>query len=250
MTLQPTLFVGLAIAFATSALGQTFSLDDTAPYDPSTYRSINDYVVGEVSFDNTTGPSTPYSTDPVGFKRTTVVTPGGAEVDVWDACAELFVGPTGASTYTVTPGLAASGWNATQIDQVGALYSNALILLTNELGDYDTARPFGAAIQMALWEIAEETAGSLDLTAGDFNVASSDSDAETLQAISLASQWIADIQSGNWTNNGGISFFYADGGTEQDRLWATFGVVSVPEPSVALLGSLAALCFVSRRRRD
>ncbi|MGB1130340.1 MAG: PEP-CTERM sorting domain-containing protein, partial [Haloferula sp.] len=211
----------------------------------------NDYVVGEVSFNNTTGPSSPYSTDPVGFKRTTVVTPAGVEIDVWDACAELFVGPTGGSTYTVTPGLSASGWNATQIEQVETLYSNALVLFTGELGDYDAARPFGAAIQMALWEIAEETAGSLDLTAGNFNVAGSDLDTATTDAITLATQWINNIQSGTWTNQPGVNLFYADSAGEQDRLWAVLSVTptSLPEPSTALFTLIGGALLVSRRRR-
>lgn len=237
------------MALSLSASAQTFTLDETAPFDPLTYRSTNDYVVGEVSFSNPTGLPDPFAFDPVGFKRTTVVTPSGAEVSVWDACAQLFEGPTGSSTYTVTAGFGASGWSGSQIDQIQALYSNALILFTNEVGDYDTARPFGAAIQIALWEIAEETAGSIDLLGGDFNIVGSDTDAETLAALDLAEEWIDNIQDGTWTDQGGISYFYADAGDEQNRLWATAGVTTVPEPSSALLGILGGLFLVSRRRR-
>ena len=249
MKQKPLLLAGGFLALALSASGQTFTLDDTAPFDPSTYRSINDYAVGEVSFNNTTGPQSPYSTDPVGFKRTTVVTPSGAEVSVWDACAELFIGPTGSSSYTVTAGLSQSGWSANQIDQVQALYSNALLLFVGELGDYDAARPYGAAIQIALWEIAEETSGSLDLLSGDFNLSSNAGDTATTDAVALATQWISNIQNSTWTDQGGISYFYADGGSEQNRLWATPGVTTVPEPSVALLGILGGMLVIRRRRR-
>jgi hypothetical protein len=146
--------------------------------------------------------------------------------------------------------LASSGWSASQIDQIEALYSNALILFINELGDYDTARPFGAAIQLAIWEIAEETSGSLDLSSGNFNIAGSDADAATLQAVSLASQWITNIQNSTWTDQGGISYFYADGGGEQSRLWATVGgATTIPEPSTAILGMFGGLFFMLRRRR-
>jgi len=259
MQLKSLLIAGASAAMVFQASAQNFTYDDSLNPAPGTYQHAMDYVVGNVSFNNFTGPSNPYAVNPVGMKQTRVTLGGGLDVDVWDVCAQIFVGPTGSSTYTVTNGLGASGLSATQQNQLGALYSNALPLFLTARASlsYDEASSFAAAIQMSVWEIAEEIFPSLSLDAADFaalnsfsiDVAGSDTDAFTTEAIDLAIEWVGLIESGDWENSGGISFFYADGGTEQDRIWATFGATTIPEPSVAILGILGGLLLVGRRRR-
>jgi len=256
MQLKSLLIAGASAAMVFQASAQNFTYDDSLNPAPGTYQHAMDYVVGNVSFNNTTGPSDPYAVDPVGMKQTTVTTPAGFEVDVWDVCAQIFVGPTGTSSYSVTSGLGASGWSASQQDQIGALYSNALPLFLTARNDlsYDQASSFAAAIQMSVWEIAEETTPGLSLDESDLindfsiDITNSDIDAFTTEAISLATQWISNIEDGTWTNGGGVSFFYADSAGEQDRLWAAVGVTTVPEPSSLVFGLFGGLLLLRRRR--
>ncbi|BCX49465.1 PEP-CTERM domain-containing protein [Haloferula helveola] len=256
----------LAALYAPAALGQTFTLDDTAPYDPFSYRILQDYVVKDglgdpatVNFNNGTGSGpNPYSVNPVSLKRTMVTTGNGTEVPVFDLCTEMFVGPTGTSTYDVSAGF--GSLSASQEGDLRILFSNTLAdFLITTASDYDDAAVIGAAIQLAAWEIIEDDAFgagfySLDdggifpgaLSVIDYGTGY---DGTADAAILLAESYLAEINAGTWSDNGGYNYFYAEAqGGEQDRMWITVGITTIPEPSTALL-TLFGLGLVMRRRR-
>lgn len=254
MRIPATLPIASLLAVAAPALAQNFILDDSAPYAPNSYRHTNDYAVGEVSFNNGTGKggSDPYSVDPVSLKETFVTLDNSTEVRVYDVCFEMFVGPTGSSSYNVTEGFGTM--NASQESATRALFSNALndfIFARDNLG-FTAAAEVGAAIQMALWEIVEDTDPVLSLDEGsaDAGILSVDiagsASGSTASAIALAGTYLGNIQSGTWTDQGGFNYYYADAGSEQDRLWIT--TTPIPEPSAALT-ALLGLAFAFRRRR-
>lgn len=240
------------------AAGQViFTADQSPPYDPGTYHTEAVYGVGNIDFNNTTGSGTnPYGVTP-DFKVTGVILADGTQVDVLDLCAEMFVGPTGSSTYDLS-----SGFGSISADRAAA----AQILLSNTLDDFLFARSglssddpdvVGAAIQIAFWEIAEDSTniGELSLNEGllfanDLSVLgfTGGYTGETADAIALAETYLTNIRNGTWVNEGGFNYFYADSATEQDRLWITTGINIVPEPSTALLAFLGSL-FLLRRRR-
>lgn len=247
----------IGAALLLPALGQTFTADQSAPYAPGTYHTEAVYGVGNIDFNNTTGSGTnPYSVTP-DFKVTGVVLADGTQVDVLDICAEMFVGPTGASTYDIS-----LGFGSISADRADA----ARVLLSNTLDDFLFARSglssddpnvVGAAIQIAFWEIAEDPIGfllpSLDEGqgfAGDLSVLgfASGYSGTTADAITLAESYLANIRNGTWTDEGGFNYYYADAATEQDRLWITTGITTIPEPSTALLGLLGGLLLLRRRR--
>ncbi len=254
MRLSATLPIVSLLALASPALAQNFILDDSAPYAPNSYRHTNDYAVGEVSFNNATGKggSDPYAVNPVSLKETFVTLDNSTEVRVYDVCFDMFTGPTGSSSYSVTEGF--GSLNASQESATRALFSNALndfIFARDNLG-YPVAAEVGAAIQMALWEIVEDSNPVLSLDEGsaDAGILSVDiagsAGGNTANAIALAGTYLGNIQSGTWTDQGGFNYYYADAGSEQDRLWVT--IEPIPEPSTAL-AALLGLAFGFRRRR-
>lgn len=256
MRIPATLPIATLLALATPALAQNFILDDSAPFDPNTYRHTNDYAVGNVSFNNGTGKggSDPYAVNPVSLKETTVVLGDSTEVEVYDVCFEMFVGPTGASSYNVAVGF--GSMSASQESATRALFSNTLddFIFARDNLTYDEAAEIGAAIQMALWEIVEDNSGiltldELDLGAGLLSVDIAGSDGgTTANAIALAEGYLDNIQAGTWTDQGGYNYYYADAGSEQDRLWITTGVTVIPEPSTALVAVLGLALGLRRRR--
>lgn len=252
------LLVGLlAGGLLLPAAGQTFTADQTPPYDPLTYHTEAVYGVGNIDFNNTTGSGTnPYGVTP-DFKVTGVILADGTQVEVLDICAEMFVGPTGASTYDIS-----SGFGTISADRADA----ARTLLSNTLEDFLFARAglssddpnvVGAAIQIAFWEIAEDPVSFSNLSLdplgsspGDLSIIdfASGYSGATADAVSLAESYLANIRSGTWTNEGGFNYYYADAATEQDRLWITTGINTIPEPSTTLLGLIGGLLLLRRRR--
>lgn len=264
------LFSGAILVFAASpVVGQTFGYDGTSPYAPNTYRIVQDYVAQDsggnpaaINFNNSTGSGpNPYSVNPVGLKRTTVTLGDGSEVTVTDLCTQMFVGPTGTSTYNVAAGF--GSLSATQENDLRALFSNTLAdFLLIAASDYDQAATFGAAIQLAAWEIIEDDQfgtgfyslddnpvgfpGAFDLSVIDF---ASGYTGTAADALLLAESHLAEINAGNWTDNGGYNYFYASAQAgEQDRMWITVGTTTIPEPSAALLGLAGGLLLLRRRR--
>ena len=263
------LLVGLlAGGLLLPAAGQTFGSDPSIPGAPSTYRISGSYIAKDaggsaatVNFKNTTGSGTdPYAITPVGINRTTVTLSDGSEVTVTDLCMEMFVGPTGTSTYDVSAGF--GSLSSTQEADLRILFSNTLAdFLVISPSDYDQKATVGAAIQLAAWEILEEdlfgpggpySLDDLALGLGDLSVIdfASGYDGTANDALQLAKSYLDNISSGSWgTDLGGYNYYYADAqGGEQDRLWITPGITTIPEPSTALLGFLGGLILLRRRR--
>lgn len=249
MKFSPLLPAGaLFLSAALASHAQTLTANSSG--DPGTYDQVQDYAVGEVTFNNSTGSGTdPYSFGPLGMKETEAVFPDGSEMTFYDVCAELFVGPTGESTLDVSSGF--GPLNATQESRTRALYTNALpqfISARNSL-DYEQASIYGAAIQLIMWEIIEDGNPVISLDEGGANpgalsIDSSASDGgDTATAAAQAESWMGNIENGTWTDQGGLVYYYGSVDDEQDRFW-----VAVPEPSVALL-SLLGSAFLLRRRR-
>jgi len=247
---------GIGMALVSAVAGQTFTLDDFAPYGPNTYRVALDYAVGQVVFNNGTGSGTPsYSVDPVSLKTTELTLGDLSSIEVFDICAEMFVGPTGSSTYEVS-----AGFGALDPDQsftARLLFSNTLsdFITARDTSTYDDAAAIGAAIQMAFWEIAEDSLGTTTPSLDETNPFSGDLDVDgfgvsysgpTAAAISLAESYLANIRNGSWADQGGLYYYYADAGSEQDRLW--IGIQPIPEPSAMLLGLAGGMLLVRRRR--
>jgi hypothetical protein len=244
------------MALVSAAAGQTFTLDDVAPYGPNTYRVVLDYAAGEVVFNNSTGTGpASYPVNPVSLKNSELTLADLSSIEVFDICAEMFVGPTGSSTYDVS-----AGFGALDPDQSLAtrlLFSNTLsdFITARDTLPYDDASTIGAAIQMAFWEIAEDSLGtttpSLDdngafpgqLNVDGFGVSySGKADA----AILLAESYLTNIRTGSWVDQGGLYYYYADATGEQDRLWV--GLEQIPEPSAMLLGFAGGMLLLCRRR--
>ncbi|MBB5686423.1 PEPxxWA-CTERM sorting domain-containing protein [Sphingobium boeckii] len=163
-------------------------------------------------------------------------------------CSQFFIGGADGDV-DITPGLAL--FTPLRQQQIAALFSNALPLFNLAADNYralnggslaynpaldaefngssatNYAR-YGAALQNAFWEITDETApgASLDLASGNFGVFSGRFDAERDQ---LSSDWLANVRDGTWTDNGGVNYFYADSGSNQDHLWVS--TAAVPEPA-------------------
>ncbi len=96
-----------------------------------------------------------------------------------------------------------------------------------------------AAFQIAVWEIAYETASIYNLASGSamFSGGSADSSG----ALTLASGWLSSLTSGA---HPGIAVL--DSREHQDMIYAP---VPEPETYALMLGGLAAVGFVARRRR-
>jgi len=266
---QPlSLLASLALAAPVGA--QTFSFDDSPTPGNFTYQAVNDFATqtdgpsplpATVSFNNLTGSNpNPYDVTPVGLKQTELTIPGRV-VTVYDICAELFNGPTGSSTYDVSVGL--DQYTTDQQEAIRALISNTLpefVFAVNNLS-YESASEIGAAIQLAFWEIAEDSSPTYSLDegggfAGLFSVRQAGTDQGTItqNAIALAESYLADVEDGDFTVDPdvNIDYYYADAETEQDRLWFVLGgpdpAPPIPEPSTGLLAVFGSLLLLRRRR--
>jgi hypothetical protein len=182
---------------------------------------------------------------------------------VYDFCADFFTGDNSGATYDVSSGF---GTLPGQSD-IQALFSNALPGFRGLLQDYidlnggdwsynptyaseyDELQGYAAGMQIALWEIIHEQSDDLSIddegaTPGSFRVdVSAAPNTRAALADDFAETFLANVRTGTWTNQGGISYHFADGGSDQDRLWMV-----VPEPSSALLGAFGFLVLLRRRR--
>lgn len=109
---------------------------------------------------------------------------------------------------------------------------------------YATAGPITdsvheAAFQIAVWEIAYETTGIYGLASGSATF--SGGSADSSGALALASGWLSSLTNGA---HPGIAVLESSG--HQDMIYAP---VPEPESYALLLGGLAAIGFVARRRK-
>ena len=163
-----------------------------------------------------------------GMFRLTGTSTNGAVQDFLAFCLEPLETLTLPKDHTVGTTLGTS-----VLDRLGALMSNAFTLVTGSQS--------AAAFQMAAWEIANESNGSLDLANGGFRITAA---AQGTQ--SLAQSWLDLIGSGQWTSTGNVTILSASG--TQDLL-TNIAPVPVPAAGVMLLGGLAGLGALRRRRK-
>ena len=244
------------MALVFTANGQTYTLDDVAPYDPFTYRVILDYAVGEVTFNNSTGSGPPsYPVNPVSLKTTELTLGDLSTLEVFDICAEMFDGPTGSSIYQVSSGF--GGLDPTQSFTARLLFSNTIpdFVFARDNLSYDDAATIGAAIQMAYWEIVEDSLGTTTPSLDENNAFSGELEVDgygasysgtTDDAILLAESYLTNIRNSSWGDQGGLYYFHAGTATEQDRLWIS--LLPIPEPSAILLGLAGGMLLLLRRR--
>ena len=163
-----------------------------------------------------------------GMFRLTGTSTNGAVQDFLAFCLEPLETLTLPKDHSVGTTLGTS-----VLDRLGALMSNAFTLVTGSQS--------AAAFQMAAWEIANESNGSLDLANGGFRITSA---AQGTQ--SLAQSWLDFIGSGQWSATGDVTILSASG--TQDLL-TNIAPVPVPAAGVLLLGGLAGLGALRRRRK-
>ena len=224
---------------------------------PGDYVETGSWRTQDISFrfDQDANGSFETSAVSAGIERADV-TYGSTVTSIWDLCAEFYIpGAPTPPSYGLSLGFG-PGVDATEETGIRLLISNTLPFFEAEriAGNTDAAEVYASAIQIAYWEIIEDTNDSLitDSTnplAGtfqvDFNYVSSDPD--TSPARLQAEAFLASISSGSWTDQGGYIYHYADTDGSQDRLWIATSVV--PEPSMAvLLGLAGGTCLLCRRR--
>lgn len=247
----------LAIAFGATVSAQSVPPDQRTQ-TTSFFAGHPDDEGGQITF--VTGPDNLTQDQQAGFRVLDVAGFG----EVYDFCADFFVGESDSATYDVSPGF--GSLTSTQETYIRNLFSHALPEF-NGLFDayvaansgssgynpvlapqYDALQGYAGGLQVALWEIIHDQVSTLSVTdpAGDFEVdPSGNGPGRALLAITYAETFLTNIQDGgSWNSDaGGLVYYYAAGGPDQDRLW-----VAVPEPSTAILGAFG-MAFLLRRRR-
>ncbi len=229
-------------AGAQSIADGSYGYDNTSPFSSNSYHFSNSWVVDApdgnwaVTFNDPLMRSggTTYAIDPVGLYQTSVIRGDGSSVSVYDFCTELFVGLDTEASYSVTSGF--GSLDTTKQANLSTFLSNALPSFIASPNDISAA-----AMQIGIWEIIEDS--NLTLGSGDLSVDSSFA-GDATSAVGLAETWLTSVRTNAWTDQGGLAFYYADGDSQQSRLW----VEVVPEPSTALLG-LLGFGLLARRRR-
>ncbi|HSH98826.1 MAG: PEP-CTERM sorting domain-containing protein [Methylophilaceae bacterium] len=222
------------------------------------------------------------ATDREAYSSYTNVTEGGATsaynwgvLSIWDIsalggqtfsfCLQKGIGGGWDTSFAVTAGLSSAGFSSSRIEAIDLLVSNTMptflglrdtylsTLSTYGTADKTAANNYALAIQLAVWEIAEETSTTLSLSSGSGSFylpgASASFPYNNAAADSLAIGFINNITSGTWTATGAYQLNYADSAFKQDQLLLTS---AVPEPSnlAMLLVGFATIGFVSRRKKS
>jgi hypothetical protein len=153
-------------------------------------------------------------------------------------CIELAQNFSFGTTYNnYNPVPLASGSNTSPMGPAKAM--DLALLVAQNFTDSFTSTVKTVAMQLAIWEIVHETAGSYSVTGGLFNVNAGN--ANVNDARSLADKWLAELPGLTAT----VPMLTLSSATNQDFIT----VVPVP-PSVALFagGLLFGLWGVRRRR--
>lgn len=170
------------------------------------------------------------------FKLTGTEQPGGAAVSFLTYCVDIFhaLQPASydfAAVATLVP-------SAIKQNQLLALLANADPLITTAANPNQTA----AAIQLAVWEISNETAATYSFSAGAFRSSGGNSGG----ARTLAMTYLNNITGGTWTApaNGSLQLLYS--ANSQSQL-----IAAVPEPATwaMMLGGFGVIGAAARRRK-
>jgi hypothetical protein len=123
--------------------------------------------------------------------------------------------------------------DTTKLSQINALMANG----NAGVNSADTS----AALQMAIWEIENETSGHYDVSAGAFTASGPSN------AIALANQDIQNVLNGVWKADPNITIYQLSAPGNQSLSYAA---AAVPEPAtLAIFGSGLVLMIVLRRSR-
>jgi hypothetical protein len=150
-------------------------------------------------------------------------------------CVDLYdhIGFTSYTGYTLVPPFGHAFTNPNAYADLGRLFT--------AYGSVNTASATNsAAFQVAVWEIAYETAGTYSLTSGN---AQFGGDAG---ALSQASTWLGSLGSANSVNINVLEGHSITPTARQDMVFST----PVPEPDTyaLMLAGLAGMGFLARRR--
>jgi len=122
--------------------------------------------------------------------------------------------------------------DATKVSQINALITNGNVGVNS--GDSS------AALQMAIWEIENETSGTYDVTTGAFYASG------PANAVALANQDIQNVLSGVWRADPRFTIYQITAPGNQSLSYAQ----AVPEPAtLAIFGTGLVLLVVLRRGR-
>jgi hypothetical protein len=244
----------------TPALLAAAMLPASAQTVPPGDRTLeNAFYATDIQFLHGAGPT--LQPQLAGFNLQTIT--GFGPGYVFDFCADFFTGDNSSATFSVTSGFGGLSGQ----DEIEALFSNALPAFRGMLNDYialnggdwaynatfadeyDDLQGYAAGMQIALWEIIHEQTGDLSIndegaTPGSFRIdVSAAPNVRADLGDDFAETFLTNVRTGTWTDQGNISYYFADGGSDQDRLWMV-----VPEPSSALLGAFGLMVLLRRRR--
>ncbi|MFD1610559.1 PEPxxWA-CTERM sorting domain-containing protein [Sphingomonas tabacisoli] len=163
-------------------------------------------------------------------------TPGGAAASFLTYCVDIFHDLTIPATFDFAP-VSTLIPDATKQSQLLTLMTQSDALLANA-SDKTTV---SAAIQLATWEIVNETSGSYGFATGTFRSTGGNSDA----ARSLAQTYLNQITTGAWqpSPTGTLRLLYS--ATSQSQI-----IAGVPEPATwaMMIGGFGLVGAAARRR--
>lgn len=169
------------------------------------------------------------------FNLTGTEQPGGAAVSFLTYCVDIFH-PLQPASYDFAA-IATLVPNATKQAQLLALLANANPLVATAANPNEAA----AAVQLAVWEISNETAATYSFSAGAFRSSGGNSGG----ARTLAMTYLDNITGGTWTPPANSSLQLLYSATSQSQL-----IAAVPEPATwaMMLGGFGLIGGVMRRR--
>lgn len=101
----------------------------------------------------------------------------------------------------------------------------------------------GRALQLAIWELSEESSGTFDLSGGSFRASETNGNPLSAATLNWTQTYLADIGTG-------VGPFYASNLNSSGRQFSQNMVTAVPEPaSIAAIGFGLAAVLRRRRRR-